>query len=179
MFQTQNVQRDIHQNESYCFKTSLQVFRSWPICKQTQRNSKPQSAQSDIIYSPPLLVNILFFHLWGSGLRSWLLCLTPHIHSSQRRRNPHTARDCSLGRILGGRKNAGGQGVDTARGWLWTHQWALNGRIPCNFGPSPTWPWPLPCTELTLQWTLKSCSPKFLFTFFPIYSQAPQLNSFP
>ena len=101
------------------------------------------------------------------------------IRSSQRRRNPHTARDCSLGRILLHRGSAGGQGEDTARGWLWTHQWALNGRIPCNFGPSPTWPWPLPCTELTFQWTLKSCSPEFLFTFFPIYSQAPQLTSFP
>ena len=75
-----------------------------------------------------------FFHLWVSGLRSWVPRLihsglsgrtgaqlpqwSPgwscnpgelHIRSSQRRRNPHTALDCPLGRILLHRCSAGGQ----------------------------------------------------------------------
>ena len=94
-----------------------------------------------MIYSPPLLVSIPFFHLWGSGLRSWLP-VSHHtalsgrtgaqlpqwspgwscnpgelrIHPSQRRRNPHTALDCPLGRILLHQCSAGGQREKTQQG---------------------------------------------------------------
>ena len=143
-----------------------------------------------------------FFHLWVSGLRSWVPRLIDsalsgrtgaqlpqwspgwswnpgecRIHPSQRQRNPHTARDCALGRILLHRCSAGGQGEDTTRGWLWTHQGALNGQTPCKCGLLPTWP--LPWKNLSLQWTLKPCFPEFLSTFLHAYSQTPSTMLFP
>ena len=99
--------------------------RSFRVSVTLYKELKNTEWEKNEVYSPLLLVSILCFHLWEPGVRtglhvshhpalsgrtgaqqpqlspgwSWKQCVF-HIRSSQRRRNPHTAQDCPLGRIL-------------------------------------------------------------------------------